>query len=135
MNWMNRSYRAGWMAADSSASTSSAVPGIGAANVIGASVQALTGIASTIAGISDMNKRREIERSLAVLNNQQKKQLDQQLLAAKTQTERLSILSNAVVNFAISNQQAANRTKMILFITAGVLATGLLTLVIIKMRK
>lgn len=141
MDWLKRTYTVGWFHADGDAAASAGGDAASAAasaspiGLISAGVGALTGIASTIANISDQKKRTQFMMSINLLDNQQKQQLNEQLLAAKTQTDRLNILSNAVVQFATANQQAANRTKVILFVTSGALAFAMLALVVIKGRK
>lgn len=145
MNWLNIKHnKVGWLLhadggtaapAASSTTSSAASSAAGTANLIGAGVSALTGIATTIAGINDMNERRKFEQSLSVLSNEQQQQLNLKLLAANTQNERLSILSNSIVQFATANQQAAAKTKTILLITAGGLTLGLLITVVLMSKK
>ena len=93
------------------------------------------GIAKTIAGISDMNKRRKFEQSLSLLTNSQQNELNQKLLAANTQTDRLKILSESITQYAIQNQTAAAKNNIILYGVAGVMALGILITVVVTSKK
>jgi uncharacterized membrane protein YidH (DUF202 family) len=64
--------------------------------VVLAAVSTVTGVAGTISQISDAQKRREFEQAMGRLNADEKIALDRQLGRAKTQAERLAILTNAV---------------------------------------
>lgn len=144
-DWLHIKHkRVGWLLADGGGSAGAAPSGGGSsassaantAGLIGAGVSALTGIATTIANISDQNKRREFQQQIDLLTNQQQQQLNLKLLVANTQTERLNILSQSIVQFATANQNAASKTKTILLVSAGLLTMGLLiTVVILTKRK
>ncbi len=87
-------------------------------------------IANTIAGISDMAKRRRFEESLALLSNRQQEELNDKLLKANTQTERLQILSSSIVQYAIANETKSSSQNTVMYIIIGVLAMGILSAVI-----
>ncbi len=97
-------------------------------NVIGVddAVGALTGIASTIAGISDANKRRDFQEKVARLTTQQQQQLNYDILRANTQTEKLSILNQGLTNYAIAVTTSASSSKTTLIIVAACMAGVLL---------
>ncbi len=97
-------------------------------NVIGVddAVGALTGIASTIAGIGDMKKRREFEQKVALLTTQQQQQLNYDILRANTQTERLAILNQGLTDYAIAVTTSASSSKTTLIIVAAAMAGVLL---------
>lgn len=95
-------------------------------DVAGSVVQMGTAIANTIAGINDMNKRRHFEEALALLSNQQQKELNDKLLKANTDTERLSILSENVVQYAIANENGVAKKDTVMYIIAGSLAAIIL---------
>src|SRR5947209_655462 len=88
----------------------------GTASGIGSVVQAGTAIAQTIAGISDLNKRRKFEQTLAMLSNEQQQALNQQLLQTNNDNTRLQMLTSAVTNIRVAgvNDIAKNETvKMV----------------------
>lgn len=107
----------------------------GSANPIGGAVSALSGIADTIAGISDENKKRQFQEQLAVLSNQQQSELNDKLLAANSQTQRLQILSDGLVQYAIANQANEAKKTTSMYIIAVVLVAIIFTGVIIYSVK
>jgi hypothetical protein len=111
--------------AETTTSTSS-TPKPKAGLPIGDLVSAGTAIASTIAQISDMNKRRRFEENLALLSNRQQQELNEKLLAASTQTERLEILSSSMVTYLIANEKTTASMDVALYIVAGCLAVVVL---------
>lgn len=123
------------MAGTASTAASAASSAASNLNVASSIVDMGLGIATTIAGISDMNKRRRFEESLALLSNRQKQDLNEKLLAAQTQTDRLAILSGSVVDYAIANENSASRKETTMYIIAGCLAAVILTAAIIYAVK
>lgn len=94
--------------------------------------------AKTLTAITDLNKRRRFEQAIALMNSRQQADLNEKLLAAQSQTERLTILSNSVVEFAIANENKSARQEVTLYIVAGVLGLVLIGGAIIysvKMNK
>jgi hypothetical protein len=61
-----------------------------------AAAQAVTGIAATIAGISDMQKRRFYEMNLGLLNYDQRERLEKQMMEADSENARLAILQQTL---------------------------------------
>jgi uncharacterized protein involved in exopolysaccharide biosynthesis len=55
-----------------------------------------TGIATTVAGIKDMKERVNITKALSYLDNQQKADLNAELLKTQSIDKRIEILTNAV---------------------------------------
>lgn len=96
-------------------------PGIDPLAAVGAGVSALTGIASTIAGINDMKKRRDYEFAMGLLSNAQQKELNEKLLNARTQNERLQIMSSAILQYTINAQASADKSNRVMLIIAGVM--------------
>lgn len=90
--------------------------------------QAATGIAQTIANIIDQGKRRQFEQQVALLSNAQQVELNNKLLAANSQTERLQILSNAVLQYTIQAQGSQDKQKTTMIIVASALG-GLLVII------
>ena len=100
-------------------------------NVVGvepvtASIQAATQIAQTVAMINDVNKRRTYEFALNRLTADRQQQLNQDLLKAKTRTEKLQVLANAIatikaqeVQSRIEGSSRADRNLMLMVIGGG----------------
>lgn len=103
--------------------------------IIGASVQGVTAIATTISGISDQKKRLQFEQALSLLSNSQQNELNNKLLAANTQTERLQVLSNAILQYTIASQGAADKKQTVMLIVAGLLGVALVTVALIFSLK
>lgn len=109
--------------ADTVQSTSASIDPLAA---VGVGVQALTGIAGTIAGINDMKKRREYEQAMGLLSNAQQKELNEKLLKANTQNERLQILSSAILQYTINAQTAQDKSNTVMLIIAGAIGVTLI---------
>lgn len=107
----------------------------GSANPVGAAVQAATAIAQTVSGIIDQTKRRQFEQALASLSNQQQNELNNKLLAARTESERLQILSSSIVSYAAQNAQAAQKKQTVIYVIVGVMMLGLLTVAVIMGKR
>lgn len=118
--------------ADNSGSTKSTSSGV---DPISSAVQAGAAIANTIAGISDMNKRRRFEEALALLSNRQQDELNQKILQANTENERLEILSNSLVQYAIANDSNSAKQETVMYILAGALAAIILVSAIVYAIK
>jgi hypothetical protein len=100
-------------------------------NVVGvdpvtASVQVATQIAQTVSMINDADKRRNYEFALNRLSADRQQQLNQDLLKAKTRTEKLQVLANAVatikaqeVQSRIEGSSRADRNLMLMVIGGG----------------
>jgi ssRNA-specific RNase YbeY (16S rRNA maturation enzyme) len=99
---------------------------IGSPDPVSSAIQAGTAIANTIASINDINKRRNFEESLSLLSNQQQKELNDKLLQSNSETDRLSILSNSLVQYAIANDANTAHTDIWIYLIAGLLALGML---------
>lgn len=82
---------------------------IGIGEAVGAVTQLGSAIATTIAQVKDVKLRREFEQNLALLSNDQKKRLDEKVLAAQTQNERIAIITNAFVNLKVEEQRSKSK--------------------------
>ena len=101
-----------------------------------------TSIATTIASVNDARKREMFQQNLAVLSNDQQLTLAKAINNASSETERLSIISQALTN--ISSQRIANlqsivieqekkkRTEKILYASGIIVVLGVLIYVIAK---
>ena len=106
-------------------------------------VGSLTGIVNTIAGTSDMTKRRNFVQALAALDNDQKVALNKQLLDAKSNDARQAILGNILgqLNTATINglatvqteKEKTNKTVITVAIVAGSIL--LLGIIFLKLKK
>lgn len=104
------------------------------ADVISAAGQTAGTAISTIASVSDANKRRKFEQNFQLLSLEQQRGLDTMLINAKGENERLSILgqyltqlnSQRISNLSnvYANREKQKRTTTIL-IVVGALSIGL----------
>ncbi len=100
-------------------------------------VSAIVGIGSSVAGVltqvNDAKKRREFEQALSTMSQTQQNALNEKILRAKNDNERLSILINAVAQIKIGQASAKTDkdTKMAMIIIGGGVAL-LLTIFMIK---
>ena len=129
--------------AASSAATSAATKGAGAANVASAIGEVGSVAISAISQINDVNKRRKFEQNFAQLTLVQQKGLEIKLIEAKSQTEKLAVLSqyltqlNAqrIANLAgfYSDKEKSKRT-MLLVLAGGVAVLAIVTLIVLKKK-
>jgi len=111
-----------------------AAKGAGAADVIGAGGQAAALAISTIANVSDANQRRRFEQNFSLLNADAQKGLNEKLLQAQSESERLTILSQyltklnsqRISNLAsfYSDKEKQKRTTT-LIIAGGIVVVGI----------
>lgn len=87
----------------------------------------LTGIVTAITNISDMEKRRKYEQSLAALDFDQKIKLNQALLAAGSEQARQQLLADTLgkldvarINALGSLQAEKEKTRKTLYIVGGI---------------
>lgn len=104
------------------------------AGLVGAGGNILSGLVDNIFGAADKRKRREFEQALAMLTNQQQQNLNLALLQANTTTDRMAILTNAVL--AIKQQQLStegtkDNSKMYILLAA----VGLLLVAFLVVKK
>ena len=95
-------------------------------NPITAGAQAGSMITQTVSNIIDQGQRIKFEQSLALLSNQQLNTLNEKLLKANTQIERLQILSDSVVEYASANAKAKQTKQTVMYVIVGVIAIGVL---------
>lgn len=117
--------------------------GAGAANVASAIGDVGSVAISAISQINDTNKRRKFEQNFAQLTLEQQKGLEIKLIEAKSQTEKLSVLSQyltqlntqRIANLAnfYSDKEKSKRT-MLLVLAGGVALLGIITLIVIKRK-
>jgi len=68
---------------------------------ITAAVDVGTSVASTVAGIKDMNKRRDIETAISRLSAEDQRKLNQKIARVQSQNERLNILAEEITKVQI----------------------------------
>ncbi len=114
--------------ADTATNTAAQSTGGGgvSADPISAAIEAAATIANTIAGINDMNKRRQFEQALSLLDNRQRNELNEKMLKAQTDSDRLQILSTTLVQFVIANETSGAKQDTVLYVVAGSLAAVIL---------
>jgi len=121
-------------AGSATSAASTAAKGAGAADVIGAGGQAAALAISTIANVSDANQRRRFEQNFSLLNADAQKGLNEKLLQAQSESERLTILSQyltqlnsqRIANLAsfYSDKEKQKRTTTLL-IAGGIMVVGI----------
>jgi hypothetical protein len=89
----------------------------------------------TLLSIKDDKQRQKFEQSLALLSSKQQQELNDKLLNATTQTEKLKILSGSLVQYALANENSAANRETVMYIIAGTLAVVLLTVTVIIVVK
>ena len=129
--------------ATASASASTAAKGAKGADTIGAIGEIGATAISTISTINDVNKRRKFEQNFSLLTLEQQRGLDIKLGEAKSQTERLSILSQyltqlnsqRIANLAsfYGDKEKAKRTNL-LIIAGGVALLGVIVAIVLIKR-
>jgi hypothetical protein len=102
---------------------------------VGDIAQAGTAIAQTVSNIIDQTKRRQFEMALANLSNRQQEELNNKLLQARSDTEKMQILSNSVLQYAIANQQSETSKETVMYVIAGGLAIVLLGAAIVLAKS
>jgi len=104
------------------------------ADVISAGGQIAGTAISTIASVSDANKRRKFEQNFQLLSLEQQRGLDTMLIKAKGESERLSILGQYLTQLnaqRISNlskvyaDREKKKTATTILIVVGALSIGL----------
>jgi len=112
---------------------------VNVANVAALAVDIGTGIATTIAGISDDRKRTVFQQNLQLLTNDQQIALSKALNNANSEDERLKILGFALTDMSkqrinnlqeiVAQQEKSKRTKLVtnaiqlgsFFVVSGIL--------------
>jgi hypothetical protein len=114
----------------------------GIANIVSAGVSVGSSVFSVISNIQDNKQRALFDANFRALSSEQQKKIDQQVSRAKSESDRLSILANALTQISVaristqatlvSEEEKKKRNDMIL-IGGVMIATALLiTIVIIK---
>ncbi len=112
------------------------------ASPVGAIIQSATALIGAVSQIIDDTKRRNVEMALANLSADQQMQLNAQIAAAGTQTDRLNVLAQAVATVrsaqstALINQSTeADKLKILLWLGIGGLVLGAGTLIFFAIKK
>lgn len=109
---------------------------------IAAVASSVTGIANAISGTSDAAKRRLYEQNIGLLNLDQQKALNKQLINANSEDARQAILANTLgqigsarVNALSAVQVEKEKTKKVLTIAAVVGLALVIGLVVILKKR
>jgi hypothetical protein len=104
-----------------------------ASDILGTATQVGSIALTTIAQIQDKKKRRQFEQALAFLSNDQEKVMERQLSTAKSDVDRIKILSDVLTQIQVERikqvynspimEEKQKQFKTILFIS-GVLIIG-----------
>ncbi len=126
-----------------SAATSAATKGAGAANIASAIGDVGAVAISAISTINDVNKRRKFEQNFSQLTLEQQKGLEIKLIEAKSQSQKLAVLSEyltqlntqRIANLAnfYSDKEKSKRT-MLLVLAGGIAVLAIVTLIVIKKK-
>ncbi len=100
-----------------------------------AGVEALTGIATAVAGIKDMNKRRETEMMIAKMSYADQKKLNEKLLKSKTTTDRMGLLVSEVSKIQAAKVTAAGQDKWRNIAIIGLALTFLVVVIVVTRKK
>lgn len=98
-------------------------------------IAAASAIMGAVGKINDANKRRQFSQALTLLTNDQKIELNNRLIKATTQTDRLAILTDSIVEFTEQNESTAASKKIMMLFVAGGLGLVLLTITVIYYLK
>lgn len=104
------------------------------ANVAGY-VQAAAAVTGVIAGIIDAKKRREFQEKFAKYSADQQMALAQKVADAKTQTDKLAAISQAMVQYDLETTRQQTKREIITYAVAGGFALVLLVMVIVSIHK
>lgn len=88
--------------------------------------QAAGVIATTIAGISDMNKRRAIEANLNLMSEKEKIALANKIAASKDRNAKAQILVETVLSARNASADRAQKADTIKYVLIGVFGLGTL---------
>jgi hypothetical protein len=115
-----------------------------AANIFSYASQGVGILANTLASISDKKKRREFEQSLKYLSADRQKQLERNLIDARSQNERLALLTDALAQMHIGRiynisetereKERRKRTTIILYASGVAIVVGFITYFILKKK-
>lgn len=103
--------------------------------MIGGIVNAAGTAATVVSSIIDQGKRRQFESALANLSNRQQEDLNNKLLTAKSDADKMQIISNSILQYAIANQNAESSKETKMYILAGGLAIVLLVTAVVLSRS
>ncbi len=113
-----------------------------AGDILGTSSQVLSTIIGVVANMQDAKKRKEFAQALEYLSNDQQKYLEAQLRDARSEVERIKILSDAVARIQVQKIYGAsdevlmaerkNRMNAILYVAGITLIGGVVVYLIVK---
>lgn len=92
-------------------------------------VSAGVGVANTISGIKDTNKRRDVELALANISQDQRIKLEKQIANAKNENERLELV------LKLASEKKGQKEKNDLITASIIIGGGLLFLVVVILYK
>jgi hypothetical protein len=107
-----------------------------------AAAQAVTEISNapfkwinTLFGISQAKKLATYQQNVGLLTTQQQNELNQQMLAAQTDTQRMAILDNALAQIQVARLNGGSKSKTTALIAVAAVAIVLVLAVFIIKRK
>lgn len=98
---------------------------------------------SLIAGMNDAKKRQQFSNNLTLLSEDAKMQLQQRLLDARDEAERMTILSNylsdasktRIDNLTLSYRMEESRKRTALIVTGAILIAAVITIGFLAYKK
>lgn len=90
------------------------------------------GIGKTAVSAIDSTKKRQLEQAIAAMGASQQKELNQQLVSAQTQSQKLQIVLDTIGKYEAEQQKQKAQTKNILIIGGVVLIFSGILLIALK---
>ena len=118
--------------------------GESAANIFSSVSQGVGILAETLSNVTDKKKRREFEQSLKSLSTDRQKKLERDLIDARSQNERLALLTDALAQMHIGRiynisetereKERRKRTNILLYGGGIAIVLGFITYFILKRK-
>lgn len=91
------------------------------------------GLVDSIKEIGEIKSQREAEQNYKLLNAQQKKAFDRQLANAKSEQERVAIITKSLLSLQTKQaEDVKKRSKTNLYIFIGAASVFLITIIVLK---
>lgn len=114
------------------------------ANIFSYGSQGISAIVETISKVQDKKKRRQFESSLASLSTGQQEKLNKQLIDARSDAERLAILTDSLTSMQIGRisrlsdeailREQKRRWNTILYVSAGMVFAGVMVVYLARSK-
>jgi hypothetical protein len=107
------------------------------AAIISSVVDIGSATAQTISNISDQKKRANLESALANLDKTEKEKLENKILRAQTQNEKIAIISKSIIDSKLNEKKlaSAEETKLATIILGGAISLLIAVLLVKNLMK